>query len=195
MPNLDNSALFDAYQREILAESTRARIGNSDLSRTAHKIAQVLTKFNIPHSIVGGFAVQHHGYPRFTEDVDVVVPNVEEARDKLSMNGFKEVQGTSMIITDRSNAVRVDLLPGGRSLSPKAQVMLPNPLTPQNTPSYVDLSALISLKLDTYRHNPKRIQDLADAGKLIENNNLPIDYPVDNHVKKEYEDLWRQVNS
>lgn len=49
---------------------------------------KVLALFQIPHYVCGGFAVQELGYPRFTADVDIIVPDVEIAREKLCLNGF-----------------------------------------------------------------------------------------------------------
>lgn len=48
----------------------------------------MLALFQIPHYVCGGFAVQELGYPRFTADVDIIVPDVEIAREKLCLNGF-----------------------------------------------------------------------------------------------------------
>lgn len=61
--------------------------GNSEehrLVKVARKVAEVLAHWNIPHLIVDGLAVQEHGYPRFTVDVDVVVPYVLEAVEFLT---------------------------------------------------------------------------------------------------------------
>ena len=56
----------DAY---ILREAT----GTSGLLETARAAISVLADHDIPHLIVGGLAVQEHGYPRVTIDVDIVV--------------------------------------------------------------------------------------------------------------------------
>jgi hypothetical protein len=62
---------------------------------------------------LGGFAVQEHGYPRFTVDVNIIVPDVELAREKLSMNGFRANPGSTMTVTDRETK---DLSRNNRSL-------------------------------------------------------------------------------
>jgi hypothetical protein len=61
----------DAY---ILREGT----GTSGVLAAAQTAAELLAEHDIPHLIVGGIAVQEHGYPRVTIDVDVVVPDVLE---------------------------------------------------------------------------------------------------------------------
>lgn len=97
-------------QAELLRESS----GSTNIEKTLLKALKVLKLFNIPHYVCGGFAVQEHGYPRFTIDADIIVPDVDLAREKLCMNGFKE----KMTITDRETKVEIDLLPGGGSSIP-----------------------------------------------------------------------------
>jgi hypothetical protein len=43
--------------------------------------------------------VQEHGYPQFTVDVDIIVPDVEFAIEKLSLNGFKVNPGSRKVST------------------------------------------------------------------------------------------------
>src|SRR3954468_1264702 len=71
----------------------REALGNTVLIDTANKVAAELAKAQIPHLIVGGLAVQEHGYVRTTVDIDVVVPDVDAAVDWLAAHGFKEVPG------------------------------------------------------------------------------------------------------
>lgn len=81
---------------EFLRESS-----GSNIEKTLLKAVKVLALFRIPHYICGGFAVQEHGYPRFTVDVDIIVPDVDFAREKLGLNGFKENPGSKMPVTGR----------------------------------------------------------------------------------------------
>src|SRR5881275_1395536 len=98
-------------QAEFLRQSS-----GSNIERTLLKAVKVLALFQIPHYVCGGFAVQEHGYPRFTVDVDIIVPDVEFAMEKLLMNGFKANPGSKMTLTDRETKVEVDLLPGGKKV-------------------------------------------------------------------------------
>src|SRR5947199_3361409 len=83
------------------AEFLRQATGSTDLEKTLRKAVKVLALFDIPHYVCGGFAVQEHGYPRLTVDVDIIVPDVAIAREKLAMNGFRENAGSRMTVTDR----------------------------------------------------------------------------------------------
>src|SRR5947207_11325256 len=101
-------------QAVFLRESS----GSTNIEKTLLKALKVLALFDIPHYVCGGFAVQEHGYARFTVDVDIIVPDVELAREKLAMNGFRENPGSRMTVTDRVTKVEVDLLPGGGKVDP-----------------------------------------------------------------------------
>jgi len=159
------------------------------------KAVKVLTLFHIPHYVCGGFAVQEHGYPRFTVDVDIIVPDVEFAREKLTMNGFKENPGSMMTVTDRETRVKIDLLPGGGKVDP-GPLTFPVPTRVSSEPQILTLQDLISLKLSTYiGRGVHRIQDYADVVKLIEANRLPRDYGVDGKVREAYQKAWDEIHS
>jgi len=100
------------------AEFLREASGSTNIRQTLLKVLKVFKLFNIPHYVCGGFAVQEHGYPRFTVDVDIIVPDVEFAIEKLSLNGFKVNPGSRMTVTDRETKVEVDLFPGGKKVDP-----------------------------------------------------------------------------
>src|SRR6266480_4181531 len=96
----------------------RESSGSTNIEKTLLKALKVLKLFNVPHYVCGGFAVQERGYPRFTVDVDIIVPDVAFAMEKLSLNGFQLNPGSKMTVTDRETKVEVDLLPGGKKVDP-----------------------------------------------------------------------------
>lgn len=162
-------------QAEFMRESS-----GSNIEKTLIKAVQVLALFHIPHYVCGGFAVQEHGYPRFTVDVDIIVPDVDFAREKLAMNGFQENE--------------IDLLPGGQKLDP-GPLTFPVPTHVSDEPQILTLQKLISFKLSTYiGRGVHRIQDYADVVKLIEANRLPRDYDVDAKVRDAYQKAWDEIH-
>jgi hypothetical protein len=177
-------------QAEFMRESS-----GSNIEKTLIKAVKVLALFHIPHYVCGGFAVQEHGYPRFTVDVDIIVPDVDFAREKLAMNGFQENPGSKMTVTDRETRVEIDLLPGGNKLDP-GPLTFPAPTHVSEEPQILALQNLISLKLSTYiGRGVHRIQDYADVVKLIEANHLPRDYDVDEKVRDAYQKAWDEIHS
>ena len=110
----------------ILREAT----GTSGLVRSARDAVAVLAEHDIPHLVVGGLAVQEHGYPRLTIDVDIVVPDVLEAVEFLtaSLTGpFYRVPKVEDRDEDRRNGVLIDLLPAGKVLRRGCKVPFPQP--------------------------------------------------------------------
>jgi len=163
---------------------------STNIEKTLLKALKVLKLFNIAHYVCGGFAVQERGYPRFTVDVDIIVPDVALAVEKLSMNGFKRNVGSKMTVTDRETKVEVDLLPGGERIDP-GPLTLPMPTLVSDKPQILTLEKLISAKLSTYiGRGIDRSQDYADVVQLVKANRLPRDFGVDSKVRDEYHKIW-----
>jgi hypothetical protein len=165
-------------QAEFLRESS-----GSNIEKTLLKAVKVFALFRIPHFVCGGFAVQEHGYPRFTVDVDIIVPDVEFAHEKLCLNGFKEKPGSSMTVTDRDTRVEIDLHP--------AAITFAIPTYVSEQPQIITLDGLISSKLSTYiGRGIQRVQDYADVVKLIQANHLAREFDVDPKVRDLYQAIW-----
>ena len=177
-------------QAEFMRESS-----GSNIEKSLLKAVKVLALFEIPHYVCDGFAVQEHGYPRFTVDVDIIVPDVQLAREKLSMNGFRANLGSKMTVTDRETKVEIDVLPGGGKVGP-GPVAFPMPTKVSGKPQILTLHDLLSLKLSSYMGSGiARVQDYADAAKLIQVNHLPRSYAVDAKVLELYHKLWDEIHT
>jgi hypothetical protein len=182
----------DAY---LLRENT----GTSGLEQTARRAALALAEHEIPHLIIGGLAVQEHGYPRVTIDVDIVVPDVLEAAEFLTADisgPLQRVPNFSDRIKDTRNGVLIDLLPAGKVIKRGCQVPFPQPKTTSSEPQFVGLEDLISLKLDSSLHSPlHRLRDKTDVVELITRRKLPRDLAVAPAVQPAYLELWDGLRS
>lgn len=173
----------------------RKASGSTDLERTQYKVTQTLATGKIPSLVVGGFAVQEHGYARFTEDIDILVPDVSAAIEWLSIRGFKLNPGSSMTMTDRETKVEVDILPAGGRVGP-GPLSLPDPSQLVLGTAVAPLRQLLEMKLSAYIGNGiQRIQDLADVTKLILINHLPKDFPMASEVQELYQSTWDQLHA
>jgi len=174
----------------ILRENT----GTSGIVETARTVAATLAEHEIPHLVVGGLAVQEHGYPRVTIDVDIVVPDVMEAVEFLtaSLTGpFYRVPGIQDRVEDRRNGVMVDLLPAGRVLQRGCKVPFPQPGKVAERLQIVTLEELISLKLDSWAGRPaRRLKDKADVNELILRRKLSRVLAVNPAVRAHYLETW-----
>jgi hypothetical protein len=177
----------DAY---LLREST----GTSGVVETARAAAAVLADHGIAHLIVGGLAVQEHGYPRVTIDVDIVVPDVLEAVEFLtaSLTGpFFRVPDCADRVEDRRTHTFVDLLPAGNVVKAGCQVPFPQPTLAVEELQIINLNDLISLKLDSWVNSPlKRLRDKTDVVELILRRELPRDLAVHPVVGSLYRETW-----
>lgn len=177
-------------EAHILRENT----GTSGVVRTARTVAAVLAQRDIAHLIVGGIAVQEHGYPRTTIDVDIVVPDVLEAVEWLTADltgPFARVKGSDDRLEDRRNGVMVDLLPAGRVLKRGCRVPFPQPAKATEALQIVSLEELVSLKLDSAAGSPlRRLKDKADVLELITRRKLPRDLAVHPAVQALYLEAW-----
>src|ERR1044072_5680668 len=151
----------------VLRENTRTS-GVFDSARSA---VEVLADHDIPHLIVGGLAVQEHGYPRVTIDVDIVVPDALEALGWLtaSLTGpFLRLPKIHDRVEDQRNGVCIDLLPAGRVLKTGCKVSFPKPTRVAEELQIVSQEEVISMKLDSWSGSPnRRLKDKADVNELI----------------------------
>jgi hypothetical protein len=177
----------DAY---MLREAT----GTSGVLEAARTAAGRLADHLIPHLIVGGIAVQEHGYPRVTIDVDLVVPDRLDALEILTADvtgPLVRLRGVEDRITDTRSGTAIDLLEAGRVLKRGCQVAFPLPTVVSDYLQIVGLEKLISLKLDSWSNTPlKRLKDKADVIELIQRRQLPRDLAVDAAVRQFYLETW-----
>jgi len=175
----------------VLREGT----GTSGVIETARLAAVRLADHLIPHLIVGGIAVQEHGYPRVTIDVDIVVPDVLDALEILTADVtgplFRLPGGIEDRIQDRRTETFIDLLQAGRVLKRGCKVPFPLPTVASDLLQIVGLEKLISLKLDSWANSPLgRLKDKADVVEIILRRKLPRDLAVDAAVRQSYLETW-----
>ena len=174
----------------ILRENT----GTSGLIESARAAVALLAEHDIPHLIVGGLAVQEHGYPRMTIDVDIVVPDVLEAVEWLtaSVTGpFFRVPKFQDRVEDRTSGVFIDLLPAGKVVKAGCKVPFPWPGKVTEQFQIIPLEELLALKLDSWAGSPlRRHKDKSDVIELIKYRNLPRDLAVNPAVRSLYTETW-----
>ncbi len=179
---------------EHTASLLRENTGTTGILDTLRRAVEVLAHHDIPHLVVGGIAVQEHGYYRVTLDVDLVVPDILEAVEFLTadLSGpFVRVPNCETRVRDQRNGVFIDLLPAGYVLKDGCKVPFPQPGKVSDLPVLATLPDVISLKLDSWAGSPsRRLKDKADVIELIKALDLPRDLPVKPATKNLYEETW-----
>src|SRR5207237_5170054 len=125
------------------------------------------SKEGIPLAIVGGLAAIHHGYERFTKDVDVVVAsrNLDILARVAPQYGIKVIwndpEGWHKL---QCEGVPIDVVPEGRKPRKDAPLAIPGPeqLGVREGAGYAAIAGWMETKLGSYR-----VQDRADVVQVI----------------------------
>ena len=163
---------------------------NDPVHKSMRRIVAKLEKANIPYAIVGGMAVNAHGYRRTTDDLDLLLTpeGLAEFCKRFVPKHYEGVPGRPRRFTDRTNEVLIDFLvtglfPGNGQPGP---IAYPDPAAVQevvNEVRVLNLPTLIELKLAA-----RRYQDFADVVALIRANRLDESFAAGLHpsVRRDY---------
>jgi hypothetical protein len=173
------------------------------VQESLRRIARRLDELGIPYAVAGGMALFHHGYRRFTEDVDILVTRdglraIHRALDGL---GYKRPFEKSKNLRDVESKVKIEFLVAGEfpgDGKPKA-VQFPNPKAVAveiDGIKFLSLPALIELKLASGISGVEREKDLIDVQQLIKTLNLPLRLSNDlaESVRPKYIELWNKLD-
>jgi hypothetical protein len=178
--------------------------GKGRVHQALRKIVKRLEALEIPYVIVGGMALVHHGYRRFTDDVDILV--TRESLDRL----HREVEGLGYLppfsgskqLRDTELSVKIEFLTTGEfpgDGKPKP-VAFPEPGSVAEEDDgirYIRLPALITLKLASGMTASGRLKDLADVQELIKLKQLPRSFAdqLPEYVRPKFTEIWDNTSS
>ena len=149
------------------------------LPEFAHSLYQSFEREGIPLLLAGGWAVCHHGYTRYTNDIDWVCSRANEARaiDLMKSLGF-EIVFESMATRFR-HPRHFDLLPVDLlwvSVETFEKMAQSNQKTgPWADMSVIDLETLLAMKLNALKdHETREGKDVLDIRFLMKENQQVI---------------------
>ncbi len=147
---------------------------NDPVHKSMRRIVKKLEEAGIPYAVVGGMAVNAHGYRRTTDDLDLLLTpeGLAEFCKRFVPTDYEGVPRRPRRFTDRKNEVLIDFLvtglyPGSGEPGP---IAYPDPAEVQETVEgacVLNLPTLVQLKLAA-----RRYQDFADVVALIRANQL-----------------------
>jgi len=186
----------------MLREASAFFEGEGRLLGALRRLARRLEAEGIPYALIGGLALAEHGYPRLTEDIDLLLTPIgpERLQHRLVGRGYRPAfQGAQKTFRDLETGVRIEIITTGEFPGdgmPKP-VSFPDP-TASGVTSEVDgirvitLERLIELKLASGTSAPHRLRDLADVQDLIIRLDLPLTFgkDPDPSVRMAYQELW-----
>ena len=183
-----------------MSEGSEFLAGKGEVWDAFRKITSRLKDLGIPYTVVGGMALVHYGYNRFTTDVDLLVSRdgLLKIHEKLDGLGYVPPFEGSKNLRDVEFGVKIEfLISGGYPGDGKPKpVSFPDPLAASSEADgirFLNLESLIELKLASGISNPGRLRDLADVLELIKLSHLPQDFGqrLNPYVREKYQELWR----
>lgn len=181
-----------------MAEMGRFFEGTSKVHTALLRITRKLDDLGTPYALVGGMALNAHGYRRTTDDVDLLVTteSLEKIHAALDGLGYVQPLSGSKHLRDVSEGVKIEFLttggfPGDGKPKP---VSFPDPkdVTVEIAGLKVlSLPRLIELKLASGMSNTGRLRDLADVQELARATGLDAHFAgqLDASVRDKYREL------
>lgn len=144
-----------------------------ELDKDFKEFIELLNEYKVDYLIIGGYAVNFHGYPRYTKDIDfwllMTESNIEKLINAIKDFGFEELNLKIEDFTPPENIIqlgyepyRIDLLTDAEGADfQECYERRDEAVLNGTTVKFLSLQDLISAKKKT-----GRLQDLADAEQL-----------------------------
>lgn len=197
--NLDGRAsVIDIYE-----EARRYFMGEGVVNKTLARLSKDLDERGIDYMVIGAVALLAHGYPRFTEDVDLVMTaeGLDRFHEELVGLGYAPAfQGARKRLRSTVDGVSIEVMttgeyPGDGRPKPVSMPIPADASTEIDGVKFVTLEKLIELKLASGLSAPDRLKDLADVQELIKIRKLDADFAnkLDPYVRTKYLELEEAV--
>jgi hypothetical protein len=200
--------MVESYERRlnegfgvVLREASEFFMGQGDVYRTLHRLANRLDREQIPYALLGGLALAQHGFVRMTQDVDILLTKegLKAFQARCVGRGYvRAFPGAEKTFRDAETGVRIEVIttgeyPGDGLPKPVAFPVPDQVGEVRDGIRVTNLETLIELKLASGLTAPHRLRDLADVQDLIEMLQLPLDLAeeLDSSVREKYIELWR----
>jgi predicted nucleotidyltransferase len=188
---------------EIYAEGLHYFMGEGTLNKTLARLANDLDERGIDYIVIGAVALLAYGYPRFTEDIDLVMTKEGLAKFHEELVGLgyaPSFPGARKRLRSTTDGVSIEVMTTGEypgDGKPKP-VSMPEPIEASvkiDGINFVSLEKLIELKLASGISAAHRLKDLADVQELIKIRKLDADFAgkLDPYVRKKYLELEAAV--
>lgn len=196
--NTTSRSIHDVY-----AEGLRYFMGEGKLQGTLAQVSSDLKQRGIDYMVTDAVALMAYGYPRFTEDIDLVLTSEGlEAfhRELIGLGYVPAFQGAKKRLRSTREGVSIEVIVAGEypgDGKPKP-VSFPVPATSSTEIDgvrIVTLEKLIELKLASGMTAPDRLKDLADVQELIKVRGLTSDFAamLNPYVREKFLELYRAV--
>jgi hypothetical protein len=188
---------------DVYAEGLRYFMGEGTLQGTLAQVSSDMKQRGIDYMVIGAVALLAYGYPRFTEDIDLVLTSEGlEAfhRELIGLGYVPAFPGARKRPRSTREGVSIEVILAGEypgDGKPKP-VSFPVPATSSTEIDgvrIVTLEKLVELKLASGMTAPDRLKDLADVQELIKIRGLTSDFAeaLNPYVREKFLELCRAV--
>ncbi len=193
--------MAEPYRGGILQEIQRDMQHNRDIDAALEFLKESLGRERITFALVGALALRHHGFSRFTEDIDILTTPEGLARihERLVGRGvLPRSAGLRKRLRLPQFKVNLDVVTVGEHAGSKeSPILFPAP----DSSAFVErkglrvatLETLVGLKIASgvWGH---RAQDFADVQRLIKANGLAEDFAkkLPEPLREKYLELLRE---
>jgi hypothetical protein len=178
-------------------------MGRGNLNLALKHLAEDLRDHGIDYLVIGAVALFAHGYPRLTEDIDLVLTTegLSKFHEQLIGLGYAPLfPGARKRLRSTKDGVRIDVITSGEypgDGKPKP-VRFPNPRDASveiDGIRFATLEKLIELKLASGMTAPDRLKDLADVQEMIKIRTLDGEFAhkLNPYVREEFLRLLEAV--
>ena len=188
---------------DVYAEGQRYFMGQGELHGALAQLADDLKRHGIDYMVIGAVALMAHGYPRFTEDIDLVLTKegLEAFHRELVGLGYAPAfQGARKRLRATRAGVPIEVIvageyPGDGKPKPVEFPVPADAATEIDGVQFVTLEKLIELKLASGMTAPDRLKDLADVQELIKLRGLTSEFAerLNPYVREQFLTLCRAV--
>ncbi|HEY0319760.1 MAG TPA: nucleotidyltransferase family protein [Pyrinomonadaceae bacterium] len=189
--------------QEVYAEGLRYFMGQGQLNNALSRLCADMKERGIDYMVIGAIALMAYGYPRFTEDIDLVLTpeGLEKFHAELIGLGYVPAfPGAKKRLRSTPEGVSIEVImtgeyPGDGKPKPVSFPVPADASVDVDGVQVVTLEKLIELKLASGMTAPDRLKDLADVQELIKARHLNSDFAsrLNPYVQEQYLRLWRAV--
>jgi len=197
-PTGNSRSVVESYD-----EALRYFTGQGTLNRSLAHLAADLNEHEIEYLVIGAAALLAHGYPRLTEDIDLVLKpeGLNKFHEQLvGLRYAPAFTGARKRLRSTRDGVRIDVIasgeyPGDGKPKPVSFPTPPDASVEIDGVRFATLEKLIELKLASGMTAPDRLKDLADVQELIKIRSLTDDIAekLDPYVRNKYLELLDAV--
>jgi len=178
-------------------------MGEGTLNGALARLSEDLGRHGIDYMVIGAVALMAHGYPRFTEDINLVMTaeGLEAFHRELVGLGYSPAfQGPRKKLRSTRDGVPIEVIvsgdyPGDGKPKPVSFPIPAEASIELDGVRVVTLENLLELKLASGMTAPDRLKDLADVQELIKVRGLDADFAeaLNPYVREQYLRLWTAI--